>query len=70
LAGAGTELVIRPVNPLNGVSPGQSAVLYLGTRVLGQCTIDRTVSAVPAWLLPPLPLLPTQEVPLLIQEGM
>jgi tRNA-specific 2-thiouridylase len=22
-------------------------VLYLGTRVLGQCTIDRTLSAVP-----------------------
>jgi tRNA-specific 2-thiouridylase len=40
------ELVIHPVNPLNGVSPGQSAVLYIGTRVLGQCTIDRTVSAV------------------------
>jgi tRNA-specific 2-thiouridylase len=47
-ADGGTELVIRPVDPLNGVSPGQSAVLYLGTRVLGQCTIDRTVSAVPA----------------------
>jgi tRNA-specific 2-thiouridylase len=45
--GSGTELVIRPVNPLNGVSPGQSAVIYVGTRVLGQCTIDRTVSAVP-----------------------
>jgi tRNA-specific 2-thiouridylase len=45
--GSGTELVIRPVDPLNGVSPGQSAVLYVGTRVLGQCTIDRTVSAVP-----------------------
>jgi tRNA-specific 2-thiouridylase len=42
------ELVIRPVDPLNGVSPGQSAVIYVGTRVLGQCTIDRTVSAVPA----------------------
>ena len=41
------ELVIRPVNPSNGVSPGQSAVVYVGTRVLGQCTIDRTVSAVP-----------------------
>lgn len=39
------ELVIRPANPLNGVSAGQSAVIYLGTRVLGQCTIDRTVSA-------------------------
>jgi tRNA-specific 2-thiouridylase len=46
------ELVIRPVNPLNGVSPGQSAVLYIGTRVLGQCTIDRTVSAVPAASVP------------------
>jgi len=41
------ELVITPHNPLNGVSPGQTAVLYVGTRVLGQCTIDRTTSAVP-----------------------
>jgi tRNA-specific 2-thiouridylase len=30
------------------VAPGQTAVIYVGTRVLGQCTIDRTVSAVPA----------------------
>jgi tRNA-specific 2-thiouridylase len=42
-----TELVIRPHAPLLGVSPGQTAVLYVGTRVLGQCTIARTVSAVP-----------------------
>ena len=42
------ELVIRPNVALNGVAPGQTAVVYLGTRVLGQCTIDRTVSAVPA----------------------
>ncbi|MHA6694245.1 tRNA 2-thiouridine(34) synthase MnmA [Homoserinimonas sp. A520] len=41
------ELVIRPQTPLNGVSTGQTAVVYVGTRVLGQCTIDRTVSAVP-----------------------
>lgn len=41
----GDELVIDPVEPLSGVATGQSAVLYLGTRVLGQCTIDRTVSA-------------------------
>lgn len=27
--------------PLFGVAPGQSAVLYVGTRVLGQFTIDR-----------------------------
>ena len=40
-------LVITPNEPLNGVAPGQTAVVYVGTRVLGQCTIDRTVSAVP-----------------------
>ncbi len=44
---AGTELKITPDEPLNGVAPGQTAVVYVGTRVLGQCTIDRTVSAVP-----------------------
>src|SRR5690606_19255914 len=43
----GGELVITPNEPLNGVAPGQTAVVYVGTRVLGQCTIDRTVSAVP-----------------------
>lgn len=42
-----SELVVRPDRPLDGVAPGQTAVLYVGTRVLGQCTIDRTVSAVP-----------------------
>jgi len=41
------ELVVTVSEPLSGVAPGQSAVLYVGTRVLGQCTIDRTVSAVP-----------------------
>ena len=41
------ELVVTLREPLMGVAPGQSAVIYLGTRVLGQCTIDRTVSAVP-----------------------
>ena len=40
------ELVIVPTDPITGVSTGQTAVLYVGTRVLGQCTIDRTVSAV------------------------
>ncbi len=43
-----TELVITPNEPLTGVAPGQTAVIYVGTRVLGQCTIDRTVSAVPS----------------------
>ncbi|PJJ71806.1 tRNA-specific 2-thiouridylase [Diaminobutyricimonas aerilata] len=41
------ELVLTPREPLGGVAPGQTAVVYVGTRVLGQCTIDRTVSAVP-----------------------
>jgi tRNA-specific 2-thiouridylase len=41
------EFVVTPDEPLNGVAPGQTAVVYLGTRVLGQFTIDRTVSAVP-----------------------
>jgi tRNA-uridine 2-sulfurtransferase len=41
------ELVIVPNEPLTGVAPGQTAVVYVGTRVLGQCTIDRTVSAIP-----------------------
>ncbi|MET0480096.1 MAG: tRNA 2-thiouridine(34) synthase MnmA [Mycetocola sp.] len=41
------ELMVRPGTPLDGVAPGQTAVVYVGTRVLGQCTIDRTVSAVP-----------------------
>ncbi len=38
---------VVPERPLDGVAPGQTAVLYVGTRVLGQFTIDRTVSAVP-----------------------
>ncbi|QEV99860.1 tRNA 2-thiouridine(34) synthase MnmA [Microbacterium caowuchunii] len=41
-------LTVRPEVPFEGVAPGQTAVLYVGTRVLGQFTIDRTVSAVPA----------------------
>jgi len=39
------ELVIKLVEPLYGVAPGQTAVLYLDTRVLGQTTIDQTASA-------------------------
>jgi tRNA-specific 2-thiouridylase len=41
----GGELIVRVLEPLLGVAPGQSAVVYVGERVLGQCTIDRTVSA-------------------------
>lgn len=40
-------LTVRPDVPFDGVAPGQTAVLYDGTRVIGQFTIDRTVSAVP-----------------------
>ncbi|XPP25676.1 MAG: tRNA 2-thiouridine(34) synthase MnmA [Leucobacter sp.] len=51
-AGASHELVVDVdldrTEPLSGVAPGQSAVLYLGTRVLGQFTIDRAEAASPA----------------------
>ncbi|MBD8024503.1 tRNA 2-thiouridine(34) synthase MnmA [Microbacterium gallinarum] len=41
------RLTVVPETPFDGVAPGQTAVLYDGTRVIGQFTIDRTVSAVP-----------------------
>jgi len=41
-------LVIVPDQPLSGVAPGQTAVVYVGTRVLVQCTIDSTTSALSA----------------------
>jgi len=41
------EVVVTPDLPLDGVATGQTAVLYEGTRVIGQFTIDRTRSAVP-----------------------
>jgi tRNA-specific 2-thiouridylase len=37
--GAG-QLVVTLTNPLRGVAPGQTVVLYQGSRVLGQATID------------------------------
>ncbi len=40
-------VTVRPEVPFEGVAPGQTAVMYDGTRVIGQFTIDRTVSAVP-----------------------
>ena len=40
-------VTVVPSVPFEGVAPGQTAVLYDGTRVIGQFTIDRTVSAVP-----------------------
>ena len=41
------EIVIELQEPFYGVAAGQTAVLYVGTRVLGQTTIDRTKSLVP-----------------------
>ena len=40
------QMTIRPNTPIRGISPGQTAVIYLGSRVLGQTTVDKTVSAV------------------------
>nr|MBW4096136.1 tRNA 2-thiouridine(34) synthase MnmA [Acidobacteriota bacterium] len=34
------ELVVTLREPLRGVAPGQTVVLYQGTRVLGQATIN------------------------------
>ena len=39
------QMIARFEAPLAGVAPGQSAVVYRGLRVLGQVTIDHTVSA-------------------------
>jgi tRNA-specific 2-thiouridylase len=37
---AGDGLVVTLEEPLRGVAPGQTVVLYQGSRVLGQATID------------------------------
>ncbi|MCS3428013.1 tRNA 2-thiouridine(34) synthase MnmA [Leucobacter aridicollis] len=39
------DINLEQTEPLSGVAPGQTAVLYRGTRVLGQLTVDRAVSA-------------------------
>lgn len=41
----GDEIEVRTVDPLNSVATGQTAVMYVGTRVIGQFTISRTESA-------------------------
>lgn len=38
--GVSGELVVTLTDPLRGVAPGQTVVLYQGSRVLGQATID------------------------------
>ena len=37
------DIDLEHAEPLLGVAPGQTAVLYVGTRVLGQFTIDRAL---------------------------
>ena len=39
---AGDEVSIELLDPAEGIAPGQSAVYYDGTRVVGSCTITRT----------------------------
>ena len=39
------QLEVRLEEPMRGVAPGQTVVIYQGTRVLGQATIDRARSA-------------------------
>ncbi|MBP1325444.1 tRNA-specific 2-thiouridylase [Leucobacter exalbidus] len=39
------DIDLEHAEPLIGVAPGQTAVIYIGTRVLGQFTIDRAVAA-------------------------
>lgn len=39
------DIALEQAEPLLGVAPGQTAVLYIGTRVLGQFTIDRAIAA-------------------------
>ncbi|SDH36563.1 tRNA (5-methylaminomethyl-2-thiouridylate)-methyltransferase [Arthrobacter subterraneus] len=34
------HLVVRLIEPMRGVAPGQTVVIYQGTRVLGQATLD------------------------------
>ena len=41
----GREVAVELAEPLLGVAPGQTAVVYDGTRVIGAFTIDRTESA-------------------------
>mgnify|MGYP000601394302 FL=1 len=40
VAAGAAGLVVTLTEPLRGVAPGQTVVLYQGSRVLGQATID------------------------------
>ena len=36
----GDEVVVELLDPAQGIAPGQAAVVYDGTRVVGSCTIS------------------------------
>ena len=38
----GDAVEIELLDPAQGIAPGQSAVVYDGTRVVGSCTITAT----------------------------
>ncbi len=38
----GDDVAVRLLDPAQGVAPGQTAVVYAGTRVVGSCTVSRT----------------------------
>jgi tRNA methyl transferase len=42
-AAAGDEVDIQLLDPAEGIAPGQAAVIYGGTRVVGSATILRAV---------------------------
>lgn len=54
------DIDLEHAEPLLGVAPGQTAVVYVGTRVLGQFTIDR---AVPAEVVPARQDAPAEAAP-------
>jgi tRNA-specific 2-thiouridylase len=45
----GEQVHVALQERIRGVAPGQSVVLYDGTRVVGSATIVRADRAVPAW---------------------
>ncbi|NLT25560.1 MAG: tRNA 2-thiouridine(34) synthase MnmA [Microbacteriaceae bacterium] len=59
----GREVAVALAAPLLGVAPGQTAVVYDGTRVVGAFTIDRTESAAPTDPAPRIPTTPATKEP-------
>ncbi|CAN5245560.1 tRNA 2-thiouridine(34) synthase MnmA [soil metagenome] len=41
-SGGGDTVTIELIEPASGIAPGQAAVIYAGTRVVGSATISRT----------------------------